>query len=151
MIKDFFKLLFLLALAYAGWQLYSTGRLSNPFSVRGSAFASAKSREISSGQRVDIAAHTAKQGATLFYFTSRWSPPCKAFAPQIAQYVGDKDGVSLRRIDIGSNDSPVAKQYGIKSLPQVWVSDPKGRIVAKITTPDIGAVDRAASSLARTR
>ena len=149
MIKDFIKLLFLIAIVYAGWQLFSTGRISNPFSGKASAFSSAKSREISTGERVELAAHTAKEGVTLFYFTSRWSRPCRAFAPQLGQYAASKNGVSLRRIDVGSSSSPtpVAIQYGIKAVPQVWVSDSRGRIAARVTQPSIQAVDQAVKPL----
>jgi hypothetical protein len=31
------------------------------------------------------------------------------------------DGTRLLRIDIGNWNSPVSKQYGIRSLPTVWL------------------------------
>ncbi|MBK8974984.1 MAG: thioredoxin family protein [Planctomycetes bacterium] len=48
-------------------------------------------------------------------------------------------GIRLRRIDIDTWDSPVARQYGIRSLPTLWLyvdgertaSDPRA-VLAKL-------------------
>ncbi len=143
MIRDFFKLLFFLALAYAGYQLYSTGRVSNPFGGGSSAFSSSRTRDISSGEQVDLAKHAMKNGVTLYYFTLRSNIACKMLDPQIAQYVADTPGAGLRKIEIGALDSPVAKQHGIKSVPQVWVARPQGPVSVKLVSPGIGAIDAA--------
>lgn len=147
MIRDFFKLLFLLALAYAGWQFYSTGKLTNPFSGEGSAYSSSKNREISNGERVELQSSAMKGGVTLYYFTASWSAPCKLFGPDLTQYVSAHPGVGLRKIDIKSYDSPVAKQHGIRSVPQVWVANSSGQIVARVLEPKVGAVDAAVKPL----
>jgi len=149
MIKDFFKLIFLLALAYAGYQLFTTGSIQNPFGDSGgpSAFSSARSREISGGERVDLAANAMKGGVTLYYFTAKWCAPCKAFGPQLHQYASSKQGVAIRRIDIGKFGSPVTKQYQIQSVPQVWIADSNGRIVTKVAGPNLRTIEKSVAPL----
>ena len=41
-----------------------------------------------------------------------------------------REGVYLRIVDIGSWDSAVAEQFGIRSLPTVWIYE-DGKVVAK--------------------
>jgi hypothetical protein len=51
-------------------------------------------------------------------------------APQLEALVSDRPFVRLLRIDVTSWDSPVARQYEIQSLPQVWLYDGKQRLTA---------------------
>ena len=41
-----------------------------------------------------------------------------------------REGVYLRIVDIGSWDSAVAEQFGIRTLPTVWIYE-DGKVVAK--------------------
>ncbi|MBL8898833.1 MAG: hypothetical protein JNM84_14435 [Planctomycetes bacterium] len=51
-------------------------------------------------------------------------------APQLEALVKERPFVRLRKIDVKSWDSPVARQHEIESLPQVWLYDGKERLTA---------------------
>jgi len=44
-----------------------------------------------------------------------------------------RSDVTLRRVDIGSWDSPVARQFGVKRLPDLLLYDSDGRMVERGT------------------
>lgn len=50
--------------------------------------------------------------------------------PQLEALAQAHPQVKLRRIDLGSWGSPVAEQYGIRSLPTIWLYE-DGELLSK--------------------
>ena len=48
---------------------------------------------------------------------------CVALGPQLEALVQKKDGTRLRKIEVGTWESAVAKQHGIRRLPTLWLYD----------------------------
>jgi thiol-disulfide isomerase/thioredoxin len=88
----------------------------------GSAKESGPITTISQGDRVKIEDHLGS-GLTVVEFQAEWCPGCRQLAPQVEELVKKKQGVALRRIDIKRWGSPVADQYAITSIPQLWLYD----------------------------
>ena len=62
-------------------------------------------------------------------FYADWCGPCLALAPKIEELVKENDDVILRKVNIVKWGSPVARQYGINSIPDVRVFDKKGNMI----------------------
>jgi thiol-disulfide isomerase/thioredoxin len=84
---------------------------------------------ISSGQKVDLDKHMESGRYVLFDFYADWCGPCRQLTPKLEQLVRRYPSkVSLKKIDIVNWSSPVARQYGIQSIPYVRAYDPNGRL-----------------------
>ena len=62
--------------------------------------------------------------------------------PQLEALVEHNPRAKLRRIDIGSWHSPVAKQYDIRRLPTVWLYE-DGAVVSRDTAEIAGRLQQA--------
>lgn len=100
-----------------------------------------KEQKISTGKKVDIEEYLVDDYVVIFDFYADWCGPCRAIAPQLEKIVNRYDDVILRKIDIVNWESDVAKQYNIKSVPNVWVFDKKGSKMGS-PTHDINAVEK---------
>ena len=65
---------------------------------------------------------------TIVVFYDTWCGPCKELAPTL-EWMVTAHGVALRKVDIKSWGSDVAKKYDIHSVPDVRVFDRYGRMV----------------------
>ena len=74
---------------------------------------------ISSGEAVDLVDFAHPTGRTIFEFTATWCSACRRLAPIVEEAALADEQTVLRIIDIGSWDSPVAQQYGIRSVPHL--------------------------------
>lgn len=79
------------------------------------------------GESVLLEDHAVSGGVTVFDFYADWCGPCKALAPELEAYVQRTSGVFLRKINIKNWDSPVARDYGIRSIPSLRIYDQRGR------------------------
>ncbi|MSR64420.1 MAG: thioredoxin [Verrucomicrobiae bacterium] len=96
---------------------------------------------ITHGKRVDIVKKLAPGKVTLIDFYADWCGPCRMISPHLeAVATKDKD-VVLRKVDIVQWGSEVCKQYGVNSVPQVWVYDKKGKLVGKVNGASSQQVD----------
>lgn len=82
------------------------------------------------GQRVDISQFTTRGKATIFDFYSDYCGPCHSMAEVLDIVEMGDDSLVVKRINIdrpNSNgidwSSPVAKQYGITSVPYLVIYD----------------------------
>ena len=74
----------------------------------------------------------------VFDFTSDFCPPCRAINPYLDKLHANRADVVVVKVDINRPDvrgidwqSPVAKQYGMRSIPYFQVYGPDGQMVAE--------------------
>jgi thiol-disulfide isomerase/thioredoxin len=98
----------------------------------------AKPLRISQGQEVKIADYLAPGKTTIFDFTSEFCPPCRAISPKLDALHAKRADIVVVKVDINRPDvkgidwqSPVAKQYGLHSIPHFKVYGPDGKLVAE--------------------
>jgi thiol-disulfide isomerase/thioredoxin len=93
---------------------------------------------ISHGQEVEIADYAVKGKTTIFDFYSEYCPPCTAFAPVLEELAESREDIALVVVDINRPGrfgidwgSPVARQYGLESIPHLRVFDANGEEQAR--------------------
>jgi thiol-disulfide isomerase/thioredoxin len=87
--------------------------------------------------------HLAPGKVTVFDFYATWCPPCRKVDEHLYPRLGTE--VAVRKVDVGSWDSPVAEQWltEVPELPYLLVYDAKGRRRAAISGANLPALDRA--------
>ena len=88
-------------------------------------------KKISSGERVNLNKHVAKDKVTAFLFYADWCHSCEKIRPGIENMARNSDNLILRKIDITEFESPVTDQYGIKSIPYFFIFDEGGNLAVK--------------------
>lgn len=69
----------------------------------------------------------------LFYFTAPWCGPCKKFALELPTLIEEyKDTILFGKINV-DDESELAKQYGVRSVPSFIVYNVGGEIVDRWT------------------
>lgn len=93
----------------------------------------------------DVALHPVPGKATVFDFHADWCVPCRQVDAHLFPMLGPDSGVALRKINVVSWDSPVARAHlrDVPALPYVIVFGRDGRHVAAISGLDLPALDRA--------
>jgi thiol-disulfide isomerase/thioredoxin len=67
----------------------------------------------------------------VFDFYAPWCPPCRVLGPALERLAGREPArLALRKVDIVDWTEPVARQYGVESLPYLVLYDDRGRQVA---------------------
>lgn len=87
---------------------------------------------ITHGAAVDIARHLAPGHVTIVDFYADWCGPCRMVSPTLEQMAQTDADIAVRKIDIVNWVSPVAKQYGVHSIPQVNVYNRHGQLVGTV-------------------
>ena len=88
---------------------------------------------IARGNQVTLKNHLEKGRYVIFDFFADWCGPCRRLTPALEAVVGDFPGhIALKKIDIQSWKTPVAQQYGLRSIPYVERYDPKGKKVGGV-------------------
>ncbi len=108
--------------------------------VKAAALRDAKIRVVSNGgEQVDLSSLLALGKITVVDFYAEWCGPCRRISPQLEQLAKTDADVVLLKIDIVNWNTPVTRQFGIQSVPNVRVF---GRTGAQIgdATPDINLV-----------
>ena len=85
------------------------------------------------GQHVQLKDLLVQGKITIVDFFADWCGPCQAVAPYLERLARENDDIFLRKIDIVQWNTPVTRQYNIKSIPDIRVFDRNGRIVGKPT------------------
>lgn len=88
------------------------------------------------GQRVDITRNLEYDKITIVDFFSDYCGPCHSMADLLDVLEATDDSVSIHRVDIdrpGASgidwNSPVARQYGIESVPFLVILDDDGNVL----------------------
>lgn len=86
---------------------------------------------ITKGESVDLKAHLDSTRFTIIDFYADWCGPCRRITPQLEAIVKEHpDKVVLKKVDIVSWNTPVARQYNISSIPYLEFYDSSGKKVA---------------------
>ncbi len=87
---------------------------------------------ITKGAQVDLPKKLVTGSVTIVDFYADWCGPCKELSPTLEQLAKTDGEVALRKIDIINWESPVARQYGVSSIPRVEIYDRKGKLVGTV-------------------
>ncbi len=109
-----------------------------PFAVAASREKGAKPQRVAFGQSVELADFAVPGKTTIFDFTSRFCGPCQRLAPHLDALHEKRDDLAVVAVDINRPDvqgidweSPVARKYDIRSIPQFKVFGPDGKLQAE--------------------
>jgi thiol-disulfide isomerase/thioredoxin len=90
------------------------------------------------GEPTDLTAYLVPGQITLFDFMSEYCGPCRVFAPYLERLHEERDDLTVVKVDINRRGkrgidwgSPLARQYGVRSVPYFKVFDAKGRLIAE--------------------
>lgn len=93
---------------------------------------------ISHGEAIVLADFAVAGSYTVFDFMSEYCPPCKQISPWMDRLHRERDGVQVIKVDINRPgvrgidwQSPVARQFGLSSIPHFKVLDAEGKLVAE--------------------
>jgi thiol-disulfide isomerase/thioredoxin len=93
---------------------------------------------ISHGQEVEIKDYAAPGKTTIFDFTSEYCPPCRAIAPRLHKLHAERSDIVVVEVDINRPGvqgidwaSPVARQYGLQSIPAFKIYGANGTLMAE--------------------
>jgi len=93
---------------------------------------------ISHGEQVKLENYLVPGKTTVFDFTSEYCPPCRAISPRLDKLHAKRNDVVVVKIDINRPGvkgidwkSPVAAQYGMRSIPNFKVYGPDGKLQAE--------------------
>lgn len=99
---------------------------------------SAEPLRIAQGATVRLADYLVPGKTVIFDFTSKYCPPCRAYDEPLHQLHSKRDDIVVVKVDINRPgvtridwDSPVAQQFGLRSIPQFKVYGPDGKLRAE--------------------
>ena len=93
---------------------------------------------IAMGEEIELVDYVAPGQITIFDFMSDYCPPCRQIAPYLEKIHAERDDITVIKVDINRPGqrgidwrSPVARQYGLSSIPAFKVYDAEGALVAE--------------------
>ncbi len=93
---------------------------------------------IAQGAEVNLADFLVPGKITIFDFTSEYCPPCRGYAQPLLLLHQRRADVAVVKVDINRPEfhkidwnSPVARQYGIHSIPHFKIYGPDGKLLAE--------------------
>ena len=96
---------------------------------------------VAHGERVELADYLVPGKTVIFDFTSKYCPPCRMYDEPLKALHQKRADIAVVKVDINRPgvkkidwDSPVAKQYGMNSIPRFKIYGPDGKLIAE----DIG-------------
>ena len=92
-----------------------------------------------------LEAHAVPGKVTLFDFYADWCAPCRKIDAHVFTKMKTRDDIALRKLNVVSWDTPVAKRYlaNVPSLPYVVVFGKDGKLATAISGFDLAALDAA--------
>ncbi len=82
------------------------------------------------GGTVDVTKNMVRGRINVVDFYADWCGPCRQLAPEL-EALAKKKGFVVLKVDIARWGSPVATQYGIRSVPHLVVYDKSGKKVVE--------------------
>lgn len=97
-----------------------------------------KPLHVSEGAKIDLSDYLVPGKTTVFDFYSKYCGPCMRIAPEVEKIHATRADVVVVKVDINRPDykgidwrSPVAEQFGLRSIPHFKVYGPDGKLVAE--------------------
>ena len=97
-----------------------------------------KPLQISFGNEVKLADYLVPGKTTIFDFYSMYCPPCRAISPKLEKLHESRDDIAVVKVDINRPDvkgidwqSPVAREFGLDSIPHFKIFGPDGKLKAE--------------------
>jgi thiol-disulfide isomerase/thioredoxin len=100
------------------------------------------------GAAIDLPSLLPKGKVTVVDFYADWCGPCRAIAPQLEALAKGNPRVAVVKVDIVNWDTPVAKQFKLRSIPHMQVYDEDGRAVGKAGSSIAAVKETVARALA---
>lgn len=99
----------------------------------------------------ELEAHAAAGKVTLFDFYADWCAPCRKVDAHVFALMQKRDDIAIRKLNIISWDTPLAKRYltKVESLPYVIVFGKDGQKSKVVTGYDLAALDAAIAEVSR--
>ena len=95
-------------------------------------------RVVSHGERINLSDYLVSGQTVIFDFSSQFCPPCMAIAPHLEHLAETRDDIVLVTVDINRPGvqgidwgSPVAQQFGLRSIPHFKIYGPDGAMQAE--------------------
>lgn len=118
--------------------LFGCFALFAPFCAAANATKGGEPAHISHGAEVALVDHLVPGQSTIFDFTSKYCGPCQAYNQPLARLHAQRADIAVVKVNINRPDvkgidwkSPVALQYGMRSIPHFKVYGPDGKLVAE--------------------
>ncbi|MBU1043433.1 MAG: thioredoxin family protein [Candidatus Omnitrophica bacterium] len=106
-----------------------------------------KIKDINSyGKKIDPAVLRVPNRINIIYFYANWCGLCSSIDPKLEKLVKKHKNVCLRKVNISHEQSPVAKQFKVMSVPNVRVYDKEGKLVGA-STDDFNQIESYVESL----
>ena len=88
---------------------------------------------------------------TIFDFYAAWCPPCRKVDDHLYPILARRDDIAVRKINVGSWDTPVAARYlsQVPELPYVVVYDKQGRLAGAFAGAKLAELDELIGNSAR--
>jgi thiol-disulfide isomerase/thioredoxin len=86
---------------------------------------------VARGEEVALADHLVSGKYTLIDFYADWCPNCRRLNPILEEIAGRTPALAIRKINVLSWDSPVARQHKVTALPRLLLYDPRGELIAE--------------------
>lgn len=86
------------------------------------------------GAEVNLGSLLTPGKITVIDFYADWCGPCRQISPHLERLAREDPEVNLVKVDIVKWNTPVTRQYGIRSIPDIRVYDRLGRSVGTPTS-----------------
>lgn len=90
------------------------------------------------GEQTNIEANLARGQITIIDMFSEYCPPCRRLSQRLKDFVARRNDVVVRAFDINRRGtqgidwkSPLAQQYGLRSIPSLKIYDQNGQLMAQ--------------------
>ena len=94
--------------------------------------------QVSQGAEISLADYVVPGKTTIFDFSSDYCGPCRRYTEPLAHLHAKKADIAVVRVDINRPNvkgidwgSPVAREFGLESIPHFKVYGPDGKLVAE--------------------
>jgi thiol-disulfide isomerase/thioredoxin len=121
---------------------YARAAAEDAARVKAAALLGEQIRTVSNGgEQVDLLSLMTPGKITIVDFYADWCGPCRRLSPQLEQLAKSDPDIVLLKIDIVNWNTPVTRQFGIQSVPNVRVF---GRTGAQLgdATPEVSLVKK---------